>query len=185
MKMKGRLIQGNDNKQYALQEFFDDDNRLRCSECGCLLDPYYRSLEIDFKSKFDFSTTYDGVNIVSKRFKDYIQSEGYDNVIFFPVNNNNNFFYFHVLNEIIILDKEKTGIKYDKKCNACNYPEEIIGGIEIFIKQKEPLSDGFYTTDLYWRTHYLYGPKILIGQKTYEKLKVQKFKGLDIAAKVF
>lgn len=82
-RIKGREVQGSDNKQYALEEFFADGNRLRCPGCGCLLDPYYRSLRIDYKSKFDFSTTYDNVDIVSKRFKDYIQSENYQNVVFF------------------------------------------------------------------------------------------------------
>jgi len=184
-QIKGRIIQGSDNKENVLQEFFDNNSRLRCPECGCLLDPYYRPLRIDFKSKFDFSSTYEGIYIVNKRFKDYIQSEGYDNVIFFPVNEKNDFFYFHVLNNIIIINKEKSGIVYKEKCETCHYPKSITGGFKIFIQQHKPLSDGFYTTDLYWRTNYIFSPLILIGLDTYHKLKEQKFKGLDMVAKVF
>lgn len=182
--MKGRSITASDNKRYALQEFFDNNNRLKCPECGSLLDPYYRSLRIDFKSNFDFSSTYKGVFINSWRFKDYIQSQGYDNVIFFPVNEKNDFFYFHVLNNVVKVDIAKSGIMYKAKCNTCNYPKDIYGGFETFIKQEEPLSDGFYTTDVYWRTHYCYRPRILIGLDTYQKLKEQKFKGLDMAATI-
>lgn len=183
--MKGRAITASENKHYALQEFFDNNNRLKCPKCGCLLDPYYRSLHIDFKSKFDFSATYEGVFIVSRRFKEFIQSSEYKNLIFFPVNERNDFFYFHVKNNVIQIDEKKTGIKYDKKCKTCNYPRNIYGGAEIFIKQTEPLPDGFYTSDLFWRTHYIFRPEILIGLETYEKLKVQKFKGLDMVRKIF
>lgn len=185
MQMKGRIIQGSDNKQYALQEFFGDNNRLRCPECGCLLDPFYRSMRIDFKSKYDFSATYEGVFVVSKRFRDYIQSERYSNVIFYPVNEENSFFYFQVLNNVIKIDAEKSRIEFKEKCMTCHYPKEVIGGFDIFIAQEAPLLDGFYTTDVYWRTHYIYWPEFLIGQETYEKLKAQKFKGLDMVAKVF
>jgi len=184
-KIKGREMQGIDNKQYALSEFFENKNRLRCPECGCLLDPYYRSLRIDFKSKFDFSTTYDNVDIVSKRFKDFIQLEDYRNVVFFPVNENNEFFYFHILNNPVQVNVEKSGIKYKEKCNTCLYPKEIIGGFDIFLNQEEPLLDCFYTSDVYWRTHNMFGYRIFIGIETYNKLHAQKFKGLDLAAKVF
>lgn len=184
MQMKGRIIQGQDNKHYALREFFEN-NRLKCPECGCLLDPYYRSLRIDFKSKLDFSSTYEGIFIVSKRFKEYIQIEGYQNVIFYPVNEMNNFFYFQTLNNYIKINVEKSGIIIKEKCTACNYPKEIIGGVNIFLYQETPLSDGFYTTDTYWRTHYIYWPELIIGLETYEKLKAQKFKGLDMVAKVY
>lgn len=110
--MKGRLLQGRNNKHYALQDFFTNNNRLRCPECGCLLDPYFRSLRIDFKSKFDFSSTYEGVYIVSKRFMTYIQQAGYKNFIFYPVNMESLFFYFQVLNSVININIEKSGISY-------------------------------------------------------------------------
>ena len=182
--IKGRIVMGSSNKHHALQEFFDN-NRLKCDECGCLLDPYYRSLRIDFKSKFEFSYTYEGVAIVNQRFKDFIQTEGYNNVIFFPVNEKNEFFYFHVLNNYIEINKEKSGIVYEDLCKTCNYPSEIIGGFEIYLKQVDPLIDRFYTTDVYWRTHYSYRPWVVIGNETHRKLKMQKFKGLDMFAKVY
>jgi len=183
--MKGKAITASVNKKYALMEFFDSDNRLKCPECECLLDPYYRSLRIEFNSHYDFSCTYDGVFITSKRFKEYIQSMSYKNLIFYPVNENNIFFYFQVMNSVVVVDKNKTGIKYDKKCKTCNYPSQIFGGPKIFIDQAEPLADGFHTTDTYWRTGSGYRPKILIGLETYEKLKTQKFKGLDMARNIF
>jgi len=183
--MKGRLLQGCDNKHYALQDFFENNNRLKCRECGCLLDPYYRSLRIDFKSNFDFSSTYEGVYIVSKRFKKYIQQEGYKNLIFYPVNEEQIFFYFQVLNSIIKIDVEKSGISYKEKCETCGHPSEIIGGFDIFIEQTLPLADGFYTTNIFWRSHYIFWPEILIGEDTYEKLMSQKFKGINMGNKVY
>ena len=182
---KARQLQGSNNKGYALEEFFDNKNRLKCTECGCLLDPYYRTLRIDFKSKFDFSTTYDHVDIVSKRFKEYVQSEGYSNVIFFPVNERNDFFYFHVLNNVVLIDIEKSGIIHDRQCNTCFYPRNIYGGSEIYLSQSEPLSDGFFNTDIYWRTHNVFGPRVFIGLETYEKIKAQKFTGLDMYRKIY
>lgn len=183
--MKGRLLQGRNNKHYALQDFFTNNNRLRCPECGCLLDPYFRSLRIDFKSKFDFSSTYEGVYIVSKRFMTYIQQAGYKNFIFYPVNMESLFFYFQVLNSVININIEKSGISYQAKCNTCNNPREITGGLDIFIEQAAPLADGFYTSNIYWRSHYIYWPEILIGEETYKKLKAQSFMGIDMANKVF
>jgi hypothetical protein len=185
MLIKGRAITASVNKQYALQEYWEPNNRLKCRECECLLDPYYRSLRIDFRSKFDFSQTYEGVYITSKRFKDYILNSQYDNLIFYPVNEKNEFFYFQVLNSVVKFDKKKSGIKIGKKCTSCGYPM-VYGGAEFFLVQSEPLSDGFYLSDIYWRAGGSgYRPRILIGLDTYENLKAQKFSGLDMVRKVY
>ena len=185
MLIKGRVITASMNKQYALQEYFDPNNRLKCPECNGLLDPYFRSLRIDFKSKFDFSQTYEGVYIISLKFKEYILNSKYSNLIFYPVNERNDFFYFIVINSIAVLDRKKSAIKTGKKCKSCCYPM-VYGGAELFLVQNEPLSDGFYVSDIYWRDGGSGNrPRILIGLETYEKLKTQNFSGLDMVRKVY
>jgi hypothetical protein len=184
--MKCFRMTGAESKTYALPEFFDKGNRLRCDSCGCLLDPFYRTLKLNFSSKRDVLVTYDGILIVSKRFKDFTVQSGWgEEIIFYPINEDGHFFYFTVPNNIVKIDKIKTGITFRENCVKCGYPSEIFGGEKIFLKDSDVLLEGFYRSDLFWRTHYIFRPAIFVGINTAQMLKEQKFSGLDLYRKIF
>ena len=67
----------------------------RCKVCGYRTDYRYNDPEFILRRKgFDFSSTYDGIEIVSLRFKEFCQQNGYDNLVFIPLLKAPNYFQF-------------------------------------------------------------------------------------------
>lgn len=186
--MKCYRLTGTENKVHALPEFFEKSSRFRCATCGCLLDPYARTNALDYNGKLDVSCTYDGALIVSRRFRDFVLDECNANsfdIVFYPINGNSSHYYFQILNSIVALDKEKSGILCKERCIECGYYSEVIGGEKLFIAHENQIVHGFFRSDVFWRTHYIFRPAVFVGIETAEKLKAQKFKGIDLYRKIF
>lgn len=74
MPIAYRLI-GQQNDSHMFPEFFNENNNIFCECCNKKRDPFAYRAAIEIKIKnFDFSTTYDDVYIVSKRFKNFFQN---------------------------------------------------------------------------------------------------------------
>lgn len=176
---------GQDNKSYSNILFFEkENNTIICKSCKSVNSPYYFDKSIDLKkTDLDFSVTYEGKIIVSKRFKNYCIESKFENTVFIPLDSVSGFYYFLILGKTLFIDIKKSGIKRSKTCKECGYYKEIIGSPDkLFVTSYNPkIKNGFYQTDIYWRTHNVFNPQILITLETMAELKNQKFKGLHFA----
>ena len=177
MKVVGNSLTGQENSSYAIPGFFDEKSKVRCVECGSLNSPFYFDSELQLKKRnLDYSSSYEGAEIVSDKFRKFCISNNFRNLLFTPINSINGFYFFQVLGQMVEVDTDKSQLTFGEICSACGFNKEIFGGIELFIRNK--ILSGFYTTDIYWRTHFLFRPHFIIDLETTKILKSQKFKGL-------
>ncbi len=173
----GYALFGEDNDSFI---FDPDDFRLPvCKSCGYVLDYDYISptFTVNIK-KYDVSYTYDGRCIVSSRFKQFCENEGYSRLSFQTLPNDTGFVKFNVEN-LLEVDIEKSSYNYENFCETCNRYESITPGVPVFLKNiDKPLFDGFYATNTLTGSCNGMTRIIIVSPDTKTKLKSKKMKGL-------
>lgn len=169
---------GQDNDYY----FLDDDNLFAptCNSCGYLLD-FLGYFNPSFKLKrkiYDMSYTYDGRCIVSVRFKEFCEREGYQGLKFKVFEREPNFFLLIVDNEVKF-DSERKGTEFINYCNECGNYESVTGFSPGYLKDVyEELTEGLYRTDLLFGTGNSKHPFIIVAPETKRKMLRESLKGL-------
>jgi len=77
------------------------------------------------------------------------------------------------------MDLKERRIKFINYNDQFNGYEEIIGPSPICLKNKKPLSDGFFRTDLCFASYASKHPIYMVGEVTKKKLKDAGFKEID------
>jgi hypothetical protein len=175
----GHAIYGPDNDSYMTA---DRENILEeltnipiCDKCGYRTDYRYNNVYFKLTRKtYEFSYTYDGVMIVSLRFKEFCDRNGYDNLRFIELERSFGFFQMCVTNNVV---PYKATLK-EKLCDKCGQYEEIIGPSIDEQKVHEPLKDQFYQSDLWFGSGNAKSPVLIVGEATKERLKKEKFKNI-------
>ena len=164
----------NDSYMYEL----NNENPNLCKECGFIINLKYLNPNFRVKKRiFDISYTYDNRCIVSVKFKVFCKRLGYKGIDFLKLPNDKEYFYFSV-NNIIKIDIERKKIYYNNLCKTCGNYESITPATPIILKDiHSPLEDGFYWTDISFGSGNEKEPLTIVGVKTVEKMKKEKFKG--------
>ena len=118
----------------------------------------------------DIVCTYDGFHIVSQKFKDFCDENGYEDITFvqFPKSPN---FYFFLPNKIYPLDYARMRTQFIGYNNCCGQYDAVIGCY--FYRQ---LTDNVERNDFICRAEYFFadslnkGPIIIIGTETLKKM---------------
>lgn len=143
----------------------------KCSKCGYRTDYRYTNKDFVLKRKtLDFSSTYDGITIVSLKFKEFCLRNGYNNLNFIKLPKSPNFFQFYVDGNYI---EYNAGLK-ENYCDLCGQYESVCVPMINLEKITEPLQDGFYQSDLWFASGNEKSPIIIIAPETYAKLKTEK-----------
>jgi hypothetical protein len=174
----GYTLFGYDNDSYML----NDDENLEsptCQECGFLLDFNYHNPFFKIKRKqHDLSHPYDMGFIVSLKFKEFIEREGYSGIECkkFELEPN---FYQLIVKRKVIFDHERREVQFKNYCIFCSNYEEAIGADPAFLKNiHSELEDGFYRSDLLFGSKNHKSPVLIVGIETQKKMKREKLKGL-------
>jgi hypothetical protein len=174
----GYVLWGQDNDSFM----FEDEkhpNAATCSSCGYLLNFNYHNANFKIKRKvFHLSHCYDTGDIISLTLKEYLIRKKYAGVQFASFDNEKTFYQIFLENEIE-LDPVKREVQFSNKCSTCNNYEEVIGATPCFLKNENPIEDGFFKSDLYFGSGNRKCPIILIGVETKEKLMKEKLKGFS------
>ncbi|HET7001998.1 MAG TPA: hypothetical protein VFI33_11835 [Puia sp.] len=147
----------------------------KCNECGYRTD--YRYTNKDFKLKrenLDFSSTYDGVTIVSLKFKEFCNRYGYKNLVFNELPKTPNFFQYYIEGSFL----QYNARLFENQCNSCKQYESVIGPaiqIDLF---REPLEDGFYQSNLWFASGNEKSPVMIISPVTKENMVKEKFRNI-------
>lgn len=147
----------------------------KCSSCGYRLD--YRFINPHFKLKrqtLDYSSTYDGVDIVSLKFKEFCVRYGYTNLLFGNLPSAPGFYSFSVKQNLLPYNFRLQ----ENLCIVCGQYESIVGpSLNIDLINK-PLEDGFYQSDLWFASGNEKSPVIIVAPSTKVNLDKENIKGL-------
>jgi hypothetical protein len=147
----------------------------KCDSCGYRLD--YKFINPHFKlnrKTLDFSSTYDGVTIVSLKFKEFCNRYGYDNLEFTILPSTPNFYGFAVIENTLPYNF----ITKEKLCKKCGQYESVVGPTLNLDNINEPLTDGFYQSDLWFASGNEKSPVLIIAPSTKANFDKEKFKNI-------
>jgi hypothetical protein len=155
----------------------------RCAKCGELLakwDEPLTGLKIK-KRQYDISCTYDGVDVVSRRFKEVCDVNELDGLKFIPLPDDPDFFQIQAT-DTVAFDAEKRKTQFINQCNECGRYESVIGATPVFLKENSSVIPdlGFVRTDLEFASGDEKSPVLLCGISAGRILKKANLKGLDL-----
>lgn len=178
--MNGFILNCNDNDTSA---FEDRDDVHRCKRCGLLTAKWKESLEglkIHKLRKADISCTYDGIDVVSHRFKEVCEKNRLTGVIFLPLPQDPAFFRIDSTC-IVKFNPKPAETRFENLCPVCGQYESIVGTSPTTLKRGSVVPDrGFTKTDLEFASNDEKSPLLLCGVSAGEILKKSKLRGLEL-----
>jgi hypothetical protein len=154
----------------------------RCEACGELLDKWHEPLAgLKIKRrKYDISCTYDGLTIVSQRFRDIVEAESLHGLVFRQLPDDPGFYAIQA-KPVVKFDAVRRGTTFENQCPVCGYYEEVIGATPVYLKERETVPvRGFARTDLEFASGDAKHPLLLCDLETGRVLKNAGLKGLDL-----
>lgn len=143
-----------------------------CGTCGQKTDPTY--VNPDFKVRhrtWDICGTQDGYTIVSRRFRDFCQSQRWEGMDFVTLPADDAFFVLR-LSSVLPFNARRR----EKLCPACGKFYDVIGPEPAFVRgSTAPIEDGFFRSDLEFASGHEQHPIIIVGIHTAKTLKTQRF----------
>lgn len=131
--------------------------------------------QLVFRAKWDISTTFDGFYIVSEKFKQFCENEKYKGLEFIILPQSSTFYWFKIHN-VIEFNSEYRKTKFLNYSSECDGYESVIGANPACLKLNDPLTDGFFRTDLFFGSYAGKSPLYMVGEVTKQKLKAVGFK---------
>jgi hypothetical protein len=183
--MIGFSFGGHDNDTYF---FYDRTDVQRCAACGHLLNKWQEDISMIkvVRRSLDVSCSYDGVTVVSSRFRKLYESAGLHGLVFTPLPDQ--FFAVRPTDEVAF-DPVRRKTRFLRLCPVCGLYKEVIGARPAFLKEGTTIPDlGFVRTDLEFgsyigspsaKTNYdTKSPVILCGPGAAAVLREGAFQGL-------
>jgi len=154
-----------------------------CPTCGRKIDPDYVNPEFRANHRnWDIGATYDGYDIVSKAFRDCCRGNDLQGITFVPLPADPDFFVVR-LSQVLRFDAERRGTRFEKLCPSCGKHNSVAGATPVFLRDiKEPIAEGFFRTDVEFGSAHEQGPLMLVGVRTAELLRMQRFRKCDLEA---
>ena len=148
-----------------------------CGTCGRKTDPMFIRPTYRVKRRGrDIGATYDGYDVVSRRFRDFCEERDFPGMEFVPLPADDEFFVLR-LSLVLPFDAERRGTRFEKPCPNCGAFYDVLGVTPPFLRGvTEPITDGFYRTDLEFGSGHIQGPLLVTGTETYAELRARKFK---------
>lgn len=148
-----------------------------CPTCGRKTDSEYVNPKFKTKRRtWDVGATYDGYDIVSKRFREFCRKHRWKGMAFFPLPADKDFFVLRLSN-VLMFDSKRCGTRLEDRCPKCGEYYNVIGANPVCLRGvTEPIKEGFFRSDLEFGSGPEQHPLILVGIGTAEKLRKQKFR---------
>lgn len=153
----------------------------RCSACGALKNKWGEdigSAAWTGNLKDEVSNSYDGVLVVSPRFRSVVEGDGMTGLDFRHLAGG----FFNALpNSVVPFDSVRRLTRFEKKCKECGQYGSVIGATPVFLLPgAEPPENGFVRTDLEFGSGDEKAPIILCGDKAADRLLREHLSGLDL-----
>lgn len=157
---------------------------IRCDQCGELTSKWDEPLSglVIKKRKYDVSVTYDGVLIVSERFK-LIYAENELSGLEFRQLPDDSPFFSVLAARAVEFDAERRKTEFTSHCSQCGCYESVVGATPVFLKAGCLVGSlEFVRTDLEFGSGDGKHPLLLCGQSAAKAISDAKLKGLDLIA---
>ncbi len=172
----GYYLQGQDNDSF-LNEALEQKGICLCLDYIKHREKYIsKSFEIKYV-KYDFSYTYDGALIISRRFKDFCIEMGLEGLKFYHIESQPDFFLLKV-GDIVEFDCKRRKTRFLEFDASCEEYNEVVGATPVCLKENKSLENGIYRTDIEFGRGFAKAPLILVGVEIYQLMKQEKFSGL-------
>ena len=155
----------------------------RCEVCGELTQKWEEPLLglVIRKRKYDISITYDGVLVVSQRFKSIFEAARLSGLQFRALPDDAEF-YAAYAPKIVEFDAERRKTRFIKPCQRCGRFESVVGATPVYLKADCAIGvREFVRTDLEFGSHDEKHPLLLCGKDAAECLSGAQLRGLDLA----
>lgn len=153
----------------------------RCNVCGAILAKWeepLNGLKVK-KRRLDISCTFDGVSIVSQRFKDVVESNALIGLEFTRLPDDGDFYSIQATH-IVHVDPEKSMTRFVEQCPTCGIYESVVGPYTV-LREGETIPEcGFARTDLEFASGDEKHPQLLCGQEVADVLLSANLKGVDL-----
>lgn len=155
----------------------------RCPKCGDLLAKSEEPLigVVIKKRRYDIATTYDGVIVVSRAFKNAYEDNELTGLVFRHLPDDLDFWEIQAT-KIVRFDSERGKPRFLKKCHECGHYKEILRPMGIVLEPGTKIGNReFVRTDIQFGSGDAKKPSILCGTEAGRVLEEAKLKGLDLS----
>lgn len=160
------------------------DDTPRCESCWKILHKWEAPLTgfVVKKRQYDISATYDGIVVVSNKFKSIYESSGLTGLGFKPLPSDPAFFAILPTRTVAYdVEKRKPNLRMLLLCPVCGQYDAVAGANPICLKQGEVIGESeFVRTDVEFGGNNEMHPLILCGARAGETLKTARLRGLCI-----
>ena len=165
--------------------FSDRDDVRRCKDCGQLTAKWKESLvglKVRKRRNADISVTYDGVVVVSHRFKQVCEQNKLTGAVFLPLPSDPSFFRITSV-KIVKFDPVPAKTEFENLCPTCGQYESVTRTKPLTLKKRSVVPDmGFARTDLEFASDDEKHPLLLCGVSAGKMLKEAGLRGLEFEA---
>ncbi len=199
--MRAYSVYGQDNDSYAFRDYppVTENQRIyqeiapdmsaasrpelrRCKACGEILDKWAEPLSnlVVKKRKYDIGSTYDGMTIVTTRFKDAYEAASLSGLEFRQLPNDAGFFAIRP-HKWVVFDAERRKTRFINACPECHRFESVVGATPVYLKAGVEIgTHEFVRTDLEFGSNDEKHSLILCGQSAAHALQAARLAGLDL-----
>ena len=163
-----------DNKRYM---YSDNSGLSHCDGCGYRFDYFAHNDTFVLTPQFDASATYDGQNIVSKRFARYCKNNKFDENEFLSFSNDREHFHW-IIHKIIKVNQTINPPTLDNLCAQCKRYESTAGASPLFLQEESIPRIGCFRTDIEFSCGNSKHPIFIAGIQTRDDFKSNGFTGI-------
>jgi hypothetical protein len=169
---------GHENDLYF---FYGRNDVTRCPRCGQLLrkwDENLRIVVIPPRLKLDVSYSYDGVVVVSPRFRHVYDSSDLTGLSFGELQNG---YWWIRPQQAVKYDVEKRGTRFMLQCSECGIYKEVAGATPAFLVPPSNVGPmAFVRTDVEFGSGDEKSPLVICGEAAARVLQAADLSGLEL-----
>jgi hypothetical protein len=154
----------------------------RCAACGELLNKWEETLSglVVKKRRYDIASTYDGVDVVSRRFKSTFEKAGLTGLVFRQLPDDPTFFATGAT-RAVLFDSERRKTRFVGPCAKCGRYESVVGATPVYLSPGSNVNrNECVRTDLEFGSDDEKSPLLICGDIAAEALSSAKLRGLDL-----
>lgn len=172
------ILSGHNNGYYF---FYGREDVKRCPACKSLLDKWNEDLAcvpIPRAPKYEISYSYDGVLVVTQRFREVVEGAGITGLVFTPLQRG---LFAIRASSTIAFDPVRRQTRFEGRCESCGTYTQVAGATPAYFMPGATLPPmGFARTDIEFGSNDGKSPMEICGDEAAKVLRAAKFRSLEL-----
>jgi hypothetical protein len=149
-----------------------------CPSCQSKLVVDYINPDFEMKQTVDLTSTADGFDIISNKFKEFIAREQYHGLLVRHQPKAPGLFAL-VVQKVAALDTERSGVRFLDWCKHCCQYQSVLAANGTFLKDcSKLLTDGIYRSDICFASADEKCPSLIVAPMTKDKMQKARLRGI-------